>query len=125
LGQAGPKPKVRHYVPAHGNSWLERVNFVLADSTMEKADAHWLKGLEASGIGAGKMKFTPQQLEAARISEQHVAAQLKEVLPTFTHGGNSLGTRCVCHRHLCWPVGRTACGSLVYAVGQVIRRTVF
>jgi len=68
LGQPGPKPKVRKFVPPAGNSWLERVNFVLADSTMATADAHWLKGLEASGIGAGKTDFTPEQLAAAEIS---------------------------------------------------------
>jgi hypothetical protein len=58
LGRNGPKPKVRKFVPP-GNSWLERVNFVLADGTMATADAHWLEGLEASGIGAGKVDFTP------------------------------------------------------------------
>ena len=42
LGQNGPKPKVRKFVPAAGSSWLERVNFVLADGTMATADAHWL-----------------------------------------------------------------------------------
>lgn len=93
LGQNGPKPKVRNFVPDHGNTWLERVNFVLADSTMASADAQWLKGLEASGIGAGKTKFSREQLAAARISEQHVNARLKEVLPTLTSGANSLGTR--------------------------------
>jgi hypothetical protein len=93
LGQNGPKPKVRKFVPDHGNTWLERVNFMLADGTMASADAHWLKGLEASGIGAGKTKFTPEQLAAARVSEQHVNATLKAALANFTHGGNSLGTR--------------------------------
>jgi len=65
LGKAGPKPKERKFVPREGNSWLERVNFMLADGTMAAADAHWLKGLEASGIGAGKMDFTPEQHLAA------------------------------------------------------------
>ena len=64
LGQNGPRPTVRKFVPAAGNSWLERVNFVLADSTMATADAHWLEGLEASGIGAGNENFTPEQLAA-------------------------------------------------------------
>ena len=36
--QNGPKPTVRKFVPASGNSWLERVNFVLADGTMATAD---------------------------------------------------------------------------------------
>jgi hypothetical protein len=93
LGCNGPKPKVRNFVPASGNSWLERVNFVLADSTMATADAHWLAGLEASGIGAGKVDFTPEQLAAAAISEQHVIAKLKEVLPTLTNASDALGTR--------------------------------
>ena len=93
LGQAGPKPKIRKFVPAEGNSWLERVNFVLADGTMATADAHWLKGLEASGIGAGKVDFTPEQLAAAEISEQHMMASLKEILPTLTNASESLGTR--------------------------------
>ena len=93
LGQNGPKPKVRKFVPASGSSWLERVNFVLADGTMATADAHWLAGLEASGIGAGKTDFTPEQLAAAEISEQHVIAKLKEVLPTLTNASDALGTR--------------------------------
>lgn len=93
LGQYGPKPKVRKFVPASGNSWLERVNFVLADSTMTSADAHWLAGLEESGIGAGRTDFTPEQLAAAEISEQHVLAKLKETLPTLTNASRSLGTR--------------------------------
>lgn len=93
LGQNGPKPKVRKFVPPEGNSWLERVNFVLADSTMATADAHWLKGLEASGIGAGKTKFSPAQLAAASISEQNVTAKLKEILPTLSNSAKSLGTR--------------------------------
>lgn len=93
LGQNGPKPKVRNFVPAQGTSWLERVNFVLADSSMATADAHWLNGLEASGIGAGKTEFTPEQLAAAEISEQHVIAKLVETLPTLTNASNALGTR--------------------------------
>ena len=93
LGQNGPKPKARKFVPASGNSWLERVNFVLADSTMATADAHWLEGLEASGIGADKMVFTPEQLAAAEISEYNVTAKLKEILPTLTNASNALGTR--------------------------------
>ena len=93
LGQNGPKPKVRKFVPSSGNSWLERVNFVLADSTMATADAHWLAGLEASGIGAGNMDFSPEQLAAAQISEQNVFAKLKEVLPTLTNASDALGSR--------------------------------
>jgi hypothetical protein len=85
--------KARKFVPASGNSWLERVNFVLADGTMATADAHWLAGLEASGIGAGKVDFTPEQLAAAEISEQHVIAKLKKVLPTLTNASDALGTR--------------------------------
>jgi hypothetical protein len=93
LGQNGPKPKVRNFVPAEGNSWLERVNFVLADGSMATADAHWLEGLEPSGIGAGKADFTPEQLAAAEISEKHVIAKLVETLPTLTNASNALGTR--------------------------------
>ena len=93
LGQNGPKPKERKFVPAEGNSWLERVNFVLADGTMTTADAQWLKGLDASGIGAGKQDFTSEQLAAAEISEQHVLSKLKEVLPTLTNASDALGTR--------------------------------
>ena len=93
LGKAGPKPKVRQFVPPSGNSWLERVNFALADGTMATADAHWLEGLEASGIGAGKTAFTPEQLAAAEVAEQHVIAKLKEILPTLTNASKSLGTR--------------------------------
>jgi hypothetical protein len=93
LGQNGPKPKQRQWVPAHGNTWLERVNFVLADSTMSESDAHWLKDLEACGIGAGKTTFTPEQLAAAAQAEKNVVAQLKAALPTFTSSGQSLGTR--------------------------------
>jgi hypothetical protein len=93
LGHNGPKPKVRKFVPSSGNSWLERVNFVLGDSTMATADAHWLAGLEASGIGAGNMEFSPEQLAAAQISEQNVLAKLKEVLPTLTNASDALGSR--------------------------------
>jgi hypothetical protein len=93
LGQAGPKPMERKFVPAAGNSWLERVNFVLADGTMATADAHWLEGLEPSGIGPGKGDLTPEQLAAAEMSEQYVLARLKEVLPTLTNASKSLGTR--------------------------------
>lgn len=93
LGTAGPKPKQRVFVPATGNSWLERVNFVLADGTMAEADSDWLKGLDASGIGPGRQDFTPEQLEAARQSEKHLMQKLKEVLPTLTNASKSLGAR--------------------------------
>jgi len=93
LGENGPKPKVRQFVPAEGNSWLERVNFVLADSTMSTADAHWLAGLDASGIGAGRTEFSPEQLAAAKISERNVEESLKAILPTLTDASQSLGTR--------------------------------
>lgn len=93
LGQNRPKPKVRQFVPPSGNSWLERVNFVLADGTMATADAHWLAALEASGIGAGNMDFSPEQLAAAQVSEQNVLAKLKEVLPTLTNASDALGSR--------------------------------
>jgi hypothetical protein len=69
------------------------VNFVLADGTMADADAHWLAGLEATGIGAGRTRFTPEQLAAARESERRVVEQLKAVLPTFSDASRSLGTR--------------------------------
>lgn len=93
LGQNGPKPKQRDFPPAHGNSWLERVNFVLADSTMADADAHWLDGLEPSGIGPGRSGFSAEQLAAAAIAEEHVLTRLKQALPTFTNAGKSLGSR--------------------------------
>lgn len=93
LGRNGPRPKVRRFVPATGNSWLERVNFVLADGTMATADAHWLEGLEACGIGPGREVFTPEQLAAAEIGERHVLARLRQVLPTLTDASRSLGTR--------------------------------
>jgi len=93
LGRNGPKPKVRRFVPPSGNSWLERVNFVLADSTMETADAHWLKGLDASGIGSANTSYTPEQLAAAEIAERNVLATLKETLPTLSNSSLCLGTR--------------------------------
>jgi hypothetical protein len=93
LGQNGPKPKVRQFPAASGNTWLERVNFVLGDSTMAEADAHWLQGLEPSGIGPGRTDFTPEQLAAAQVSEKRILDLLREALPTFTNASRSLGTR--------------------------------
>jgi len=93
FGKRTRGPKGGRFVPPAGNSWLERVNFVLADGTMATADAHWLEGLEASGLGAGKLDFTAEQLAAAEISEKHGLARLKEVLPTLTNASKSLGTR--------------------------------
>lgn len=92
MDKPGLNPRFESLSPA-GNSWLERVNFLLADGAMATADAHWLEGLETSGIGAGKTDFTPEQLAAAEISEQHVLARLREVLPTLTNASKSLGTR--------------------------------
>jgi hypothetical protein len=49
--------------------------------------------LYASGIGAGKVDFTPEQLAAAEISEQHMMTSHKEILPSLTNASESLGTR--------------------------------
>jgi hypothetical protein len=93
LGENGPKPKQRDFPAASGNSWLERVNFVLADSTMAEADRHWLDGLEPSGIGPGVRNYTAEQLAAAEVAEKHVLDTLRDALPTFTNASQSLGSR--------------------------------
>ena len=87
LGQNGPKPKVRKFVPAAGNSWLERVNFVLADGTMANADAHWQgKQLAAAPRRARLVRPIPllradrtgahEDLENRRRSEDEVTSYL-------------------------------------------------
>ncbi len=58
---------------------------------MATADAYWLKELEASGIGASKEDFAPEQSAAAEISERHVIAGLKEVLTTLTNAQQIAG----------------------------------
>ncbi|WP_262774138.1 DUF1254 domain-containing protein [Brevibacterium permense] len=93
LGEASPPPEERRFPDPESSTWLERVNFVLADGSMARADAEWLTRFTALGLEAGRADFTEEQRAAAVRGEELGLAHLKELAPTLTNSKQVLGTR--------------------------------
>ncbi len=93
LGKNGPKPIERTYPDPKTTSWLERVNFVLCDGSMAKADEQWVSQYKEVGIEACKYDFTKQQLALAEQGEQAAMAHIKELAPKMVDSRKLLGTR--------------------------------
>ncbi len=93
LGTNGPKPVERTYPDPKTTSWLERVNFVLCDGSMAKADEQWVSQYQEIGIEACKYDFTKQQLALAEQGEQAAMAHIKELAPKMVDSRKLLGTR--------------------------------
>ncbi|QTD35888.1 DUF1254 domain-containing protein [Pseudomonas fluorescens] len=93
LGEPGPKAKTRTYLDPAKTNWLQRVNFVLCDGTMGKADKKWLDQYKAVGVEPCKENFTQEQLAAAKKGEELGMKRIKELAPTLTDAGKLLGTR--------------------------------
>ena len=90
LGKAGPKPKERKFVPAEGNSWLS-AEFHAGGRHHGHCGRPLAHGTGGVRHRRGKVDFTPEQLAAAEISEQHMIASLKKVLPTLTNASKIAG----------------------------------
>lgn len=54
LGVKGPKPVQREYLDPVNSNWLARVNAMLCDGTMAKADQKWVEQYQLLGIEAVK-----------------------------------------------------------------------
>ncbi|MGJ7513739.1 DUF1254 domain-containing protein [Pseudomonas baetica] len=93
LGVSGPKAKQRTYLDPAKTNWLQRVNFVLCDGTMGKADKQWLDQFKTVGLEPCKEDFTKDQLAAAKKGEELGMKHIKELAPTLTDAGKLLGTR--------------------------------
>jgi len=93
LGTRSPSPVERSFPNPATTSWLERVDFVLADGSMAQADAEWISRYRAVGIEAGKADFTAEQLEAADRGQRLGMEHLVDLAPTMTNSQQLLGTR--------------------------------
>ncbi|AWY44228.1 DUF1254 domain-containing protein [Pseudomonas putida] len=93
LGEPGPKAKQRTYLDPAKTNWLQRVNFVLCDGSMAKADKKWLDQYKAIGLEPCKKDFTKEQLAAAKKGEALGLKHIKDLAPNLTTSGKSLGTR--------------------------------
>ncbi|WP_236170582.1 DUF1254 domain-containing protein [Pseudomonas pseudonitroreducens] len=93
LGERGPKEKQRTYPDPAKTNWLQRVNFVLCDGSMGKADQKWLSQYKAEGLEPCKENFSQEQLAAAKKGEELGMKHIKELGPTLTSSEKSLGTR--------------------------------
>lgn len=96
-GVSGPEPVVRQYPDPATSNWLQRVNFVLADGSMARADEEWLHRYGAVGLEPGRTAFTDEQIDAAERGERLGLAHLRELAPSITNGARSLGTRADLH----------------------------
>ncbi len=93
LGQKGPKPVVRQYPDPAKTSWLERVNFMLCDGSMAKADQMWVEQYQSLGVQACKTDFTDKQRELAKVGEEEGMKHLLALAPKMTDARTLLGTR--------------------------------
>ncbi|OED44950.1 hypothetical protein ACH42_06190, partial [Endozoicomonas sp. (ex Bugula neritina AB1)] len=95
LGQNGPEPLKRDFPNPENTSWVERVNFVLCDGSLEQADQFWLKNIntEAFGLGACKTDLTEQQKKAAVQAKQTGMQAIQAAAPTVVDSREVLGTR--------------------------------
>ncbi|WP_433740382.1 DUF1254 domain-containing protein [Pseudomonas putida] len=93
LGEPGPKAKERTYPDPAKTNWLQRVDFVLCDGTMGKADKKWLDQYKAIGLEPCKKDFTKEQLAAAKKGEALGKKHIEELAPNLLTSAKSLGTR--------------------------------
>lgn len=93
LGLPGPAAKQRTYPDPATTNWLQRVNFVLCDGDMGKADKKWLEQYKAIGLEPCKESFTQEQLAAAKTGEELGMKHIKELAPKMNDAGKLLGTR--------------------------------
>ncbi|MBH3429999.1 DUF1254 domain-containing protein [Pseudomonas alkylphenolica] len=93
LGVPGPKARQRAYLDPAKSTWLQRVNFVLCDGSMAKADKQWLDQYKAIGLAPCKQDFSNDQLAAAKKGEALGMQHIKELAPTMKDAGKLLGTR--------------------------------
>lgn len=92
-GVAGPPRTTRAYPDPDSTNWIERVNFVLGDGSMARADAAWLEKYEAIGLGPGRTEFSGDQLEAMARGRALGMARIVDLAPALTNAGKLLGTR--------------------------------
>lgn len=93
VGTASPAPVVRDFPDPVSTTWLERVDFLLADGSMARADAAWLVGLHDVGLEPGRTEFTVEQVEAAARGERLGMDHLTALIPRVTSSKGVLGTR--------------------------------
>lgn len=93
LGVPGPKEKQRVYPVPEKTNWLQRVNFVLCEGDMAKADKLWLDKYQEIGLIPCQAEFTQAQLAAAQVGEKRGMAHIKALAPKMTNAGKLLGTR--------------------------------
>ncbi|MHB2247735.1 DUF1254 domain-containing protein [Pseudomonas fitomaticsae] len=93
LGEPGPKAKERTYLDPAKTNWLQRVDFVLCDGSMGKADKKWLDQYKAIGLEPCKKDFTKEQLAAAKKGEALGLKHIKDLAPNLLTSAKSLGTR--------------------------------
>jgi len=93
LGENGPMPKERTYPDPAKTSWLQRVDLVLCDGTMGKADEKWISKYKKIGIEACKTDFTDEQLGLAEIGREEGLKYLEELAPKMVDSRKLLGTR--------------------------------
>ncbi|MGF6090354.1 DUF1254 domain-containing protein [Pseudomonas sp. 18173] len=93
LGEPGPKAKERTYLDPAKTNWLQRVDFVLCDGSMGKADKKWLDQYKAVGLEPCKKDFTKEQLAAAKKGEALGLKHIKDLAPNLLTSAKSLGTR--------------------------------
>ncbi|CAL8974531.1 hypothetical protein PROP_01449 [Propionicimonas sp. T2.31MG-18] len=92
-GSTPPPPTQRSFPDPDSTTWLERVNFVLADGSMARTDADWLARYGEIGLAPGKDDFTPEQREAAARGERLGMEHLRALAPQMTNSKRLLGTR--------------------------------
>ncbi len=93
LGVKGPKPVQREYLDPVNSNWLARVNAMLCDGTMAKADQKWVEQYQLLGIEACKTDFTDKQLALAEVGEKLGMERLAELAPEISDARALLGTR--------------------------------
>lgn len=93
LGEPGPKAKERTYLDPAKTNWLQRVDFVLCDGSMGKADKKWLDQYKAIGLEPCKKDFTKEQMAAAKKGEALGLKHIKDLAPNLLTSAKSLGTR--------------------------------
>src|SRR5688500_16366373 len=92
-GAPAPEPVWRVFPDPASTSWLERVNFVLADGSMPTTDADWLSQFADIGLMPGKTDFSPEQIDAAERGQRLGIERIRNLAPTMTNSKRLLGTR--------------------------------
>lgn len=92
-GEPSPEPVRREFPNPESTTWLERVNFVLADGSMAATDAQWLTPLGEVGLAPGKADFTQEQVDAAARGQRLGMKHIRDLAPTITNSERLLGTR--------------------------------